>query len=157
LPPTFDICRFRGFAAGAALEPLISNFRRSRAPVAPVYAERASRPLVGNRTRRGSGFFEPRARAIRGSSLLGKGPGHLMPTVASTVLRCGCAFSGAAAAHVVGDVGGRTVGEFRKTRHPRNVKFDKVLETCFSGAGNDFRKPGTYEAPNSRMYEVRES
>jgi hypothetical protein len=28
------------------------------------------------------------------------------------------------------------VGEFRKTRHPRNVKFDKVLETCFSGAGN---------------------
>jgi hypothetical protein len=27
------------------------------------------------------------------------------------------------------------VGEFRKTRHPRNVKFDKVLETCFSGAG----------------------
>jgi Tfp pilus assembly protein FimT len=25
------------------------------------------------------------------------------------------------------------VGEFRKTRHPRNVKFDKVLETCFSG------------------------
>jgi hypothetical protein len=29
-----------------------------------------------------------------------------------------------------------SVGEFRKTRHPRNVKFDKVLETCFSGAGN---------------------
>jgi hypothetical protein len=28
------------------------------------------------------------------------------------------------------------VGEFRKTRHPRNVKFDKVLETCFSGVGN---------------------
>jgi hypothetical protein len=28
------------------------------------------------------------------------------------------------------------VGEFRKTHHPRNVKFDKVLETCFSGAGN---------------------
>jgi hypothetical protein len=28
------------------------------------------------------------------------------------------------------------VGELRKTRHPRNVKFDKVLETCFSGAGN---------------------
>jgi hypothetical protein len=28
------------------------------------------------------------------------------------------------------------VGEFRKTRHPRNVKFDKILETCFSGAGN---------------------
>jgi hypothetical protein len=29
-----------------------------------------------------------------------------------------------------------SVGEFRKTRHPRNVKFDKVLETCFSGTGN---------------------
>jgi hypothetical protein len=28
------------------------------------------------------------------------------------------------------------VGEFRKTRHPRNVEFNKVLETCFSGAGN---------------------
>jgi hypothetical protein len=28
------------------------------------------------------------------------------------------------------------VGEFRKTRHPRNVMFDKVLETCFSCAGN---------------------
>jgi hypothetical protein len=31
---------------------------------------------------------------------------------------------------------GSDVGEFRKTRHPRNVKSDKVLETCFSGAGN---------------------
>jgi hypothetical protein len=62
---------------------------------------------------------------------------------------------------------GPPVGEFRKTRHPRNVKFDKVLETCFSGAGNSrfseawnlwsFRKPGTWEASNSRMCEVRES
>jgi hypothetical protein len=26
--------------------------------------------------------------------------------------------------------------EFRKTRHPRNVEFNKVLEACFSGAGN---------------------
>jgi hypothetical protein len=47
LPPTSNICRFRAFAAGPALEPLISNFCRSRAPVTPVYAERASRPLVG--------------------------------------------------------------------------------------------------------------
>jgi hypothetical protein len=31
-----------------------------------------------------------------------------------------------------------SVGEFRKTRHPRNVKFDKVLETYFSGAGNSW-------------------
>jgi hypothetical protein len=30
----------------------------------------------------------------------------------------------------------KVVGEFRKTRHPRNVKLDKVLEAYFSGAGN---------------------
>jgi hypothetical protein len=76
--------------------------------VAPVHAERASRPLVSNRTLRGSGFFESRARAARGSSLLGKGPGHLMPIVVSTVPRRGRAFSGAADAHVVGDVGRQT-------------------------------------------------
>jgi hypothetical protein len=29
-----------------------------------------------------------------------------------------------------------TVGEFRKTRHPRNVKLNKVLKACFSRAGN---------------------
>jgi hypothetical protein len=29
----------------------------------------------------------------------------------------------------------QSVGEFRKTRHPRNVEFNKVLEACFSGAG----------------------
>jgi hypothetical protein len=28
------------------------------------------------------------------------------------------------------------VGEFRKTRHPRNAKIDKVLEICFSGTEN---------------------
>jgi hypothetical protein len=28
------------------------------------------------------------------------------------------------------------VGEFRKTRHPRNIKFNRVLKACFSGAGN---------------------
>jgi hypothetical protein len=28
------------------------------------------------------------------------------------------------------------VGEFRKTRHPRNVELNKVLKACFSGAGN---------------------
>jgi hypothetical protein len=31
-----------------------------------------------------------------------------MPTVVATVMRCGRAFSGIAAARVVGDVGGRT-------------------------------------------------
>jgi hypothetical protein len=87
------------------LEPLISNFCRSRALVAPVYFEWASRPLVGVHTLRGSVLFEPRARATRGSSLLGKGPGHLMPAVAAIVMRCGRAFSGAAAARVVGGVG----------------------------------------------------
>jgi hypothetical protein len=30
----------------------------------------------------------------------------------------------------------RGVGEFRKTHHPRNVEFNKVLETCFSGVEN---------------------
>jgi hypothetical protein len=68
-----------------ALEPLISTVRGSRAPVAPVYLERTSRPLVGIRTLRGSVLFEPGARAPRGSSLLGKGPGHLMPADAATV------------------------------------------------------------------------
>jgi hypothetical protein len=104
---SFHICRFRGFLAVSALKPLISNFRRSRAPVVPVYFERASRPLVGIRTLRGSVLFEPEARAARGSSLLGKGPGHLMPVVAAIVMRCGRAFSGAAAARVVGGVGWR--------------------------------------------------
>jgi hypothetical protein len=28
------------------------------------------------------------------------------------------------------------VGEFSKTRHPRNAEFNKVLEACFSEAGN---------------------
>jgi hypothetical protein len=87
------------------LEPLIS---RSRAPVAPVYLEQASRPLVGNRTLRGSVLSESGARAARGSSLLGKGPGHLMPVVTAVAMRCGRAFSGAAATRVVGGVGRRT-------------------------------------------------
>jgi hypothetical protein len=74
--------------------------------VASVYFERASRPLVGIRTLRGSVLFELGARAARGSSLLGKGPGHLMPAVAVVARRCERAFSGVAAARVVGGVGG---------------------------------------------------
>jgi hypothetical protein len=73
--------------------------------VASVYFEQASRPLVGNRTLRGSVLSELGARATRGSSILGKGPGHLMPAVAAIVMRCERAFSGAAAARVVGGVG----------------------------------------------------
>jgi hypothetical protein len=45
---------------------------------------------------------------LRGSSLLGKGQGHLMPAVAAVVSRCGRTFSGAAATCVVGGVGRRT-------------------------------------------------
>jgi hypothetical protein len=90
------------------IEPLISSFCESRAPVAPVYFKRASRPLVGVRTLRGSHLFEPGARAVRGSLLLGMGQGHLMPAVAAVVSRRERAFSGAAAARVVGGVGRRT-------------------------------------------------
>jgi hypothetical protein len=28
------------------------------------------------------------------------------------------------------------VGEFRETRHPRNVEFNEILKVCFSGASN---------------------
>jgi hypothetical protein len=87
------------------LEPLIS---RSRAPVVPVYLVQASRPPVGIRTLRGSVLFEPGARAARGSSLLDKGQGRLMPAVVAKVTCCGRAFSGTAAARVVGGVGRRT-------------------------------------------------
>jgi hypothetical protein len=89
------------------LEPLISSFCESRAPVAHIYFKRASRPLVGVRTLRGSHLFEPGARAARGSLLFGKGHGHLMPAVAATASRRGRAFSGTAAAQVVGGVGRR--------------------------------------------------
>jgi hypothetical protein len=69
----------------------------------PVYFEQASRPLVGN-----SVLSKPGARAARGSFLLSKGPGHLMPAVAAVAKYCGRAFSGAAATRVVGGVGRRT-------------------------------------------------
>jgi hypothetical protein len=90
------------------LELLISSFRESGAPMAPVYFKRASRPLVGIRTLRGSHLFEPGARAARGSLLLGKGHGHLMPAVAAIVTRRGRAFSHTATTRVVGGVGRRT-------------------------------------------------
>jgi hypothetical protein len=78
--------------------------------MAPVYLEQASRPLVDVRTLRGSVLFEPGARAARRSSLLGKGPGPLMPAVAAMAMCRGRAFSGTAAACIadgVGKVGGR--------------------------------------------------
>jgi hypothetical protein len=70
------ICRVRGFAAEPALELLISNPPDSRAPVAPALTERVSRPLVSNRTLRGSGFLKPLARTVWRLHLLGKEPGH---------------------------------------------------------------------------------
>jgi hypothetical protein len=89
------------------LKLLISSFCESRVLVAPVYFKWVSRPLVGVRTLRGSRLFEPGARATRGSLLLGKGQGHLMPAVTAIVTHRGRAFSGAAAARVVGGVGRR--------------------------------------------------
>jgi hypothetical protein len=120
-----------------ALEPLIRKICRSRAPVAPVYFKQASGPLVGNRTLRGSVLSEPGARAARGSSLLGKGPGHLMPAVAATVMRCGRAFSGTAAARVVGGVG-------RWTRRPGAAL--RLLRRD-DGARADVRPPQSWWVP----------
>jgi hypothetical protein len=71
----------------------------------PVYFERASRPPVDVCTLRGSNLFEPGARAARGSSLLSKGPSHLMLAVAIVVSRRGRTFLGAAASRVVGGAG----------------------------------------------------
>jgi hypothetical protein len=73
--------------------------------MAPVYFERASRPPVSVRTLRGSVLFELGARAARGSSLLGKGSGHLLPAVAAIAMRRGHAFSGVAAARIADGVG----------------------------------------------------
>jgi hypothetical protein len=56
--PRLDcICRIRGFTVEPALELLISNPLESRAPVVPALTERVSRPLVCNRTLRGSDFL----------------------------------------------------------------------------------------------------
>jgi hypothetical protein len=55
--PTFCIYKTRGLTVGPALESLISNPRELRSPVAPALAEWALRPLVGNRTLRGSGLL----------------------------------------------------------------------------------------------------
>jgi hypothetical protein len=63
-PRLFYICRTHGLAAKPALELLISNPLESRASVVPALAEWVSRPLISNRTLRGSDFLslglEPR-------------------------------------------------------------------------------------------------
>jgi hypothetical protein len=74
--------------------------------VAPALAEWASRPLVGNRTLRGSGFSSLVLGPLESHPYLVRD--RAMPTVAATVMRCRRAFSGVAAARVVGDVGGWT-------------------------------------------------
>jgi hypothetical protein len=54
--PDFLHLQDRGLMVRLAHESLISNHRESRAPVAPALTEWAPRPLVGNRTLRGSVF-----------------------------------------------------------------------------------------------------
>jgi hypothetical protein len=76
--------------------------------VVPTLAEWASRPLVGNCTLRGSGFSSLALGPLEGRPYLVRDRAILMPVVAATVMRGGHVFSGAAAARVVGDVGGRT-------------------------------------------------
>jgi hypothetical protein len=95
-----------------AVEPvhelLISKPLESRAHVVPALAERASRPLVSNRTLRGSDFASTALGPFEGFAYAVRSQAVLMPTVAAVVVRCGRAFLGDAAARVVGDVGRRT-------------------------------------------------
>jgi hypothetical protein len=69
-PRLFYICRTRGLAVKPAPELLISNPLESRAPVVPAFVERVSRPLVGNRTLRGSEFSSPRLGPRKGHTYL---------------------------------------------------------------------------------------
>jgi hypothetical protein len=50
------LCKTHVLAVELVHQLLISNPLELRAPVVPALAERASRPLVGNRTRRGRIF-----------------------------------------------------------------------------------------------------
>jgi hypothetical protein len=107
-PHLFYICRTRVLAVEPVLELLISNPLESRAPLAPTPVERVSRPLVSNHTLRGSNFTSTVLRPFEGFAYAIRSQAVLMPTVVAVVVRCGCAFSGDAAARVVGDVGRRT-------------------------------------------------
>jgi hypothetical protein len=89
-------------------ELLISNPLESRAPVACALVEQVLRPLVGNCTLRGSDFLSPGLGPFEGFAYAVSSQAVLMPTVAAVVVCCGRAFSGNAAARVVGDVGRRT-------------------------------------------------
>jgi hypothetical protein len=89
-------------------ELLISNPLKSRALVAPAFVEQVLRPLVSNCTLRGSYFSSPGLGLREGHTYLVRDRAVLMPTNVAVVVRCGCAFSGDAAARAVGDVGRRT-------------------------------------------------
>jgi hypothetical protein len=95
-----------------AVEPvhelLISNPVKSRAPVAPALVEQVSRPLVSNHTLRGSYFSSLGLGPCEGHAYLVRDQAILMPTNVAMVVRCGRAFSGDAAARIVGDVARRT-------------------------------------------------
>jgi hypothetical protein len=49
---------------------------------------------------------------------------------------------------------GASVGEFRKTRHPRNIEFNEVLEICFSGAWHS-RFSGILDLRSLRIANMR--
>jgi hypothetical protein len=89
-------------------ELLISNPLKLTAPVAAALVEPVSRPLVSNRTLRGSYFSSPGLGLREGHAYLVRDRAILMPTVVAVVVHCGCAFSGDTATRVVGDVGRRT-------------------------------------------------
>jgi hypothetical protein len=107
-PRIFYICKAHGPAFRSAIELLISNPLKSRAPVAPALVERASRQLVGNSTLQRSKFLSTGLGPFEGFAYTVRSHAVLMPTVVAMAVRCGCALSGDAAARVVGDVGVRT-------------------------------------------------
>jgi hypothetical protein len=69
-PHLIYICSAYGLAAEPALELLISNPLESWAPAAPALIEWVSRPLVSNRTLRGSHFSSPRLGPREGHAYL---------------------------------------------------------------------------------------
>jgi hypothetical protein len=104
-PRLIYIYRAHGLADEPALELLISNPLDSRVSVAPTLAKRGLEPPDCMYTLRGVfsslslGPFEGLAYVVRSQTVL-------MPIVAVVVVRCGRVFSGGAAVHVVGDMGG---------------------------------------------------
>jgi hypothetical protein len=95
-----------------AVEPvhelLISNPLKSKAPVAPALVKQVSRPLVSNRTLRGSYLSSPGLGPREGHAYLVRDRAISMPTVVAVVVHCVRTFSGDAAARIVGDVDRRT-------------------------------------------------